>query len=122
MAIPGTQPDFHYPPYVSTIARSPRMPLVLLPETLTEKTGPVFGQDLIRKNDNDLTKQHEAEALGERIFVHGRVLDEDGRPVRGALFEVWQANAAGRYRHKVDQHDAPLDPTFFRRRPLSNRP
>ena len=111
-SIPGTQPDFHYPPYVSSIARSPRMPLVLLPETLTEKTGPVFGHDLIRKNDNDLTKQHEGEALGERIFVHGRVVDEDGRPVRGALVEVWQANAAGRYRHKVDQHDAPLDPNF----------
>jgi protocatechuate 3,4-dioxygenase beta subunit len=112
LAIPGTQPDFHFPPYVSTIARSPRMPLLLLPETLTEKTGPIFGHDLIRKNDNDLTKQHEGEALGERIFVHGRVLDEDGRPVRGALLEVWQANAAGRYQHKVDQHDAPLDPNF----------
>lgn len=88
------------------------MPLVLLPETLTERTGPVFGHQLIRKNDNDLTAQHEGEALGERIFVHGRVRDEDGRPVRGALVEVWQANAAGRYRHKVDRHDAPLDPNF----------
>ena len=88
------------------------MPLVLQPETLTERTGPVFGHQLIRKNDNDLTAQHEGEALGERIFVHGRVRDEDGRPVRGALVEVWQANAAGRYRHKVDRHDAPLDPNF----------
>ena len=88
------------------------MPLVLLPETLTERTGPVFGHQLIRKNDNDLTAQHEGEALGERIFVHGRVRDEDGRPVRGALVEVWQANPPGRYRHKVDRHDAPLDPNF----------
>ena len=88
------------------------MPLVLLPKTPTERTGPVFGHELIRKNDDDLTAQHEGEALGERIFVHGRVLDEDGRPVRGALVEVWQANAAGRYRHKVDGHDAPLDPNF----------
>ena len=56
--------------------------------------------------------QHEREALGERIFVHGRVLDEDGRAVQGALIEVWQANAAGRYRHKVDGYDAPLDPNF----------
>jgi protocatechuate 3,4-dioxygenase beta subunit len=97
---------------VATIARSPRLPLVVLRETLTEKTGPVFGHNVIRENDNDLTMQHGSEALGERIFVHGRVLDEDGRPVRGALIEVWQANAAGRYRHKVDGYDAPLDPNF----------
>lgn len=97
---------------MATIARSPRLPLVVLRETLTEKTGPVFGHNVIRENDNDLTMQHGSEALGERIFVHGRVLDEDGRPVRGALIEVWQANAAGRYRHKVDGYDAPLDPNF----------
>lgn len=111
-AIPGTQPDYHFPPYLSSIARSPRMPLILLPETLTEKTGPVFGHGLIRQHDNDLTAQHASDPLGERIFVHGRVLDEDGRPVRGALVEVWQANASGRYLHKVDNHDAPLDPNF----------
>lgn len=111
-AIPGTQPDFLYPPYRSSVARSPRMPLVLLSETLTEKTGPVFGRGLIREHDNDLTAQHEAEPFGERIFVHGRVLDEGGRPLRGALVEIWQANAAGRYQHKVDGHDAPLDPNF----------
>ena len=111
-AIPGTQPEFHFPPYVSSIARSPRMPLVLLPETLSETTGPVFGHSLIRANDNDLTAQHDREPLGERIVVHGRVLDEDSRPVRGALVEVWQANAAGRYRHHVDCHDAPLDHNF----------
>jgi protocatechuate 3,4-dioxygenase beta subunit len=111
-AIPGTQPDYRFPPYLSSIARSPRMPLVLLPETLTEKTGPVFGHGLIRQHDNDLTAQHQSQPLGERIFVHGRVLDEAGRPVPGALVEVWQANASGRYRHKVDNHDAPIDPNF----------
>jgi len=112
IAIAGTQPEFCFPPYVSSLARSPRLPLIVLPETLTERSGPVFGHGLIGKTDNDLTLQHEGEPLGERIFVHGRVLDEDGRPVRGALIEVWQANAAGRYRHKVDGHDAPLDPNF----------
>lgn len=111
-AIPGTQPEYHFPPYASSIARSPRMPLVLLPETLSERTGPVFGHRLIRAGDNDLTAQHAGDPIGERIFVHGRVVDEDGRPLRGALVEVWQANAAGRYRHKVDDHDAPLDPNF----------
>ena len=112
LAIPGTQPEYHFPPYLSSIPRSPRMPLVLLPETLTEKTGPVFGHGLLRERDNDLTAQHAGDPIGERIVVHGRVLDEDGRPVRGALVEVWQANASGRYRHKVDTHDAPLDPNF----------
>jgi protocatechuate 3,4-dioxygenase beta subunit len=112
MAVPGTQPEYHFPPYVSSIARSPRMPLMRLPESRTERTGPVFGHGLIRQHDNDLTAQHECEPIGERILVHGRVLDEDGMPVRGALVEVWQANAAGRYRHQVDTYDAPLDPNF----------
>jgi protocatechuate 3,4-dioxygenase beta subunit len=112
LAIPGTQPEYHFPPYLSSIPRSPRMPLVLLPETLTERTGPVFGQGLLRERDNDLTAQHGGDPIGERILVHGRVLDEDGRPVRGALVEVWQANASGRYQHQVDTHDAPLDPNF----------
>ena len=112
LAIPGTQPEYHFPPYLSSIPRSPRMPLVLLPETLTERMGPVFGQEFVRERDNDLTAQHAGDPIGERIVVHGRVLDEDGRPVRGALVEVWQANASGRYQHKVDTHDAPLDPNF----------
>ena len=111
-AVPGTQPEYLFPPYVSSIARSPRLPLLLLPKTLTETTGPVFGHELIREGDNDLTTQHAGDPIGERIYVHGRVLDEDGRPVPSALVEVWQANAAGRYRHKVDGHDAPLDPNF----------
>ena len=112
LARPGTQPAYFFSPYASTVARSPRLPLVPLPATLTERTGPVFGQELIREHDNDLTVQHSGNPIGERIVVHGRVLDEDGKPVRRALVEVWQANAAGRYRHKVDTYDAPLDPNF----------
>jgi protocatechuate 3,4-dioxygenase, beta subunit len=112
LAAPGTQPDYHYPPYVSTIARSPRLPLVPLPETITERTGPVFNKALLRAGDNDLTAQHAGDPVGERIYVHGRVLDEEGHPLRNALVEVWQANAAGRYRHKADTYDAPLDPNF----------
>jgi protocatechuate 3,4-dioxygenase beta subunit len=108
----GTQPAYWYPPYVSSIKRSPREPLILLPHTLSERTGPVFGHSLLRENDSDLTKQHAGEPQGERILVHGRVLDDSGRPVRNALVEVWQANAAGRYLHKKDQHDAPIDPNF----------
>ena len=112
LAVPGTQPEYLCPQYVSSVARSPRRPLVMLPKTLTERTGPVFGHQLIGEHDNDLTAQHDGDPIGERIFVHGHVLDEGGQPVRGALVEVWQANAAGRYRHKVDEHEAPLDPNF----------
>ena len=112
LAVPGTQPDYYFPPYASTVARAPRMPQVPLPKTITESTGPAFEHGLIGKHDNDLTAQHAGAPVGERIYVHGRVLDEDGRPVRNALVEVWQANSAGRYRHKVDTWDAPLDPNF----------
>jgi protocatechuate 3,4-dioxygenase beta subunit len=107
-----TQPAYLYPGYRSTVKRSPSRPLVLLPHTLTEVTGPVFGYDDVRPTDSDLTRQHEGEPIGERIVVSGRVLDENSRPVAHALIELWQANAAGRYRHAVDDHDAPIDPNF----------
>ena len=109
---PGTQPSLFYPPYVSSLKRAPSQPLVFLPHTLSEITGPVFDASAMDTKACDLTQQHGGGPLGERIVVSGRVLDEDGRPVPHTLVEVWQANAAGRYRHKVDQHDAPLDPNF----------
>lgn len=108
----GAAPAYLYPPYASTVKRAPTRPLVLLPHTLTETTGPVFGHDTIGPNDHDLTRQHAGEPLGERIILTGRVLDEDGRPVRNTLIEMWQANSAGRYQHRKDQHEAPLDPNF----------
>jgi protocatechuate 3,4-dioxygenase, beta subunit len=111
-AAPGSQPEYSYPAYVATRKRSPRRPLILVPHTLSETSGPVFGHGDIGENDDDLTRQHEGEPLGERIIVSGRVLDEDDRPVRGALMEIWQANAAGRYGHRADTHGAPLDPNF----------
>lgn len=109
---PGTQPDYDFPPYRSTAKRHPTQPLVIVPQTLSELTGPVFGWDDLKPTDNDLTAQHRGEPIGERIIVSGRVLDENGKPVPDTLVEVWQANAAGRYPHKVDQHDAPVDPNF----------
>lgn len=108
----NTQPDYLCAPYGSTQKRSPSKSLILLPQTLSEVTGPVFGHDDVKPGDSDLTRQHAGEPLGERIIVSGRVLDENGRPVRNTLLEVWQANAAGRYVHKGDTHDAPLDPNF----------
>ena len=83
-----------------------------MPHTLSELTGPVYGHETVRENDHDLTIQHKGEPLGERIIVHGHVLDEDGRGVPNTLVEIWQANACGRYIHVVDQHPAPLDPNF----------
>ena len=109
---PGTQPAYLFPPYASTIKRAPREPLVVLPHTLSELTAPVFGHGEVRATDSDLTRQHQGEPLGERIVVSGRVLDENGRPVPDILIEIWQANAAGRYNHRIDQHDAPIDPNF----------
>jgi protocatechuate 3,4-dioxygenase, beta subunit len=84
-----------------------------LPDTLSEITGPIFRKGSISLNACDLTRQERGEPLGQRIVVSGKVLDEDGRPVPDSLVEIWQANAAGRYLHKWDQHDAPLDPNFI---------
>ena len=109
---PRTQPAYDYPPYASTAKRHPTQPLVIVPQTLSEITGPVFGHGDVKSTDNDLTRQHKGEPVGERIIVSGRVLDENGRPVPHTLVEIWQANAAGRYPHKTDRHDAPLDPNF----------
>src|SRR5215471_17224402 len=109
---PGTQPPSLYEAYRATVLRSPYKPLIFLPHTLSEVTGPVFGHDDIAETDNDLTQQHAGEPLGERIIVTGRVLDGDGRPVPDTLIEIWQANSGGRYIHIKDQHPAPLDPNF----------
>ena len=108
----GTQPDYLFPGYASTVKRAPTQPLVMLPQTQTELTGPVFGYGEVKRGDHDLTKQHAGKPIGERIIVSGRVLDENGRPVPDTLVEIWQANSAGRYPHRADQHDAPTDPNF----------
>jgi protocatechuate 3,4-dioxygenase beta subunit len=109
----GDQARLDYPPYKSTVLRAPKKPLIQLPHTLSELTGPVYGHNPIGETDNDLTRQCAGEPLGERIIVAGKVLDEDGRPIPNTLIEVWQANAAGRYRHERDAHPAPLDPNFI---------
>jgi protocatechuate 3,4-dioxygenase beta subunit len=108
----NADPPYLWPDYVATRTRAPKRPLITLPHTLTEVTGPVYGHERVSELDHDLTKQREGEPLGERIILHGRVLDGDDRPVRNTLIELWQANAAGRYRHEVDVHPAPIDPNF----------
>ena len=105
-------PPYLYPDYRSTVLRAPRRSLLTLPETQSELTGPVYGDDAVGELDSDLTRQFGGEPQGERIIVTGRVRDGDGRPVRSALVEIWQANAGGRYRHEGDRHPAPLDPNF----------
>jgi protocatechuate 3,4-dioxygenase beta subunit len=108
----GLHPPLDSPGYRSTGLRHPTQPLVLLPQNLTEITGPLLGEGRVTAADADLTTRHAGEAIGQRIIVCGRVLDGDGRPVPDTLVEVWQANACGRYRHVVDQWPAPLDPNF----------
>ncbi len=108
---PGTQPPYDAPEYGSTHKRHPKQALLRLPQTLTEVSAPRMSPTHYPA-DVDMSKVNGREAMGERIIVAGRVLDEDGRPVRGAMVEVWQANAAGRYHHPNDTHDAPLDPNF----------
>jgi protocatechuate 3,4-dioxygenase beta subunit len=102
------------PAYKTSVSRSPRFALLSLQNSLSEITGPVFGHSDIDPIDNDLLRNYAktGDPVGERIIVHGRVLDENGRPVPGTLVEIWQANAGGRYRHRKDTYFAPIDPNF----------
>jgi protocatechuate 3,4-dioxygenase, beta subunit len=108
-------PPHLYPEYKSTIFRSPNKPLMIVTEHLKDLSLPAFGEACIGKLDHDLTKNARinGEPIGERIKVFGKVMDEDGRGIPKALVEIWQANAAGRYIHKAEIHDAPLDPNFL---------
>ena len=108
----GVHPPLDSPGYGSTHRRHPTAAALVIPHTVTELTGPALGERELGALDADLTGQHTGEPLGERIIVHGRVLDGYGRPLRNSLVEIWQANAAGRYAHDVDRHPAPLDPNF----------
>jgi protocatechuate 3,4-dioxygenase beta subunit len=107
------QPPYLYPGYGSTVKRAPNRAPVAIPATLSEVTGPTFESGWAGPDFADLTKAGKGEPLGERIIVAGRVLDEEGRAIAGTLVELWQCNAAGRYLHPVDQHNAPLDPNFI---------
>src|SRR5215831_10986152 len=87
-----TQPEYLYSPYRSTVKRAPTKPLVMPPQTMSEITGPIFGPSDVKPEEADLTAQHAGEPLGERMIVSGRALDENGRPLRDVLIEIWQAN------------------------------
>jgi protocatechuate 3,4-dioxygenase, beta subunit len=105
-------PPYAYPAYVSTHRRAPAHEPIRIEQSLSEITGPLFGRESLRPGDEDLTLFDGGEAIGERIIVGGRVVDENGRAIPATLIEIWQANAAGRYAHDSDRHDAPLDPHF----------
>lgn len=109
----GRHPKAYFPDYKTSITRSPRQALVSIPQSVSETTGPDFSHLGFGKNDNDLLLNFNTGALpvGERIIVHGRVLDQYGKPVPNTLVEIWQANAGGRYRHKNDRYLAPWTPT-----------
>jgi protocatechuate 3,4-dioxygenase, beta subunit len=110
-APPGSQPPNDTPSYGSTHLRHPTQPLLRVPQTVTETTGPRFVSSRI-VSTTDLSIVDGRAAVGERIVVRGKVMDENNRPVPHTMIEIWQANAAGRYAHPGDQHDAPLDPNF----------
>lgn len=106
---------YREPGYKSTLLRGPTKPLIPLPETLSETTGPALGYAAVTQEDADLTTnaRRNGEPIGERIIVTGKVMDENGRGIANSLVEIWQANATGRYVHVNDKHDAPLDPNFL---------
>ncbi|MCT8162140.1 protocatechuate 3,4-dioxygenase subunit beta [Pseudoruegeria sp. SHC-113] len=109
------QPPALTPGYKTSVARSPRYALISLENTVSEITGPRFGHSDIDAGDNDLLSNYAKPGespIGERIILHGRVLDENAKPVPNTLIEIWQANAGGRYRHKKDTYLAPIDPNF----------
>ncbi len=111
----SAHPVAYDPEYKTSVPRAPKWARLAVPATATEESGPVFSPDLIGPLDNNLIVNFaggQGEAIGERILVHGRVMDQFGRPQRGVLIEMWQANAGGRYRHKKDGYLAPLDPHF----------
>ena len=109
----GTHPPLDHPPYKSTRLRHPKQPLIYLPQSVTEITGPQLAPALgMQETDSDLTVQTASEPIGERITVSGHIYDTEGKPLRETLVEIWQANAAGRYAHRWDRWDAPLDPNF----------
>jgi protocatechuate 3,4-dioxygenase, beta subunit len=106
-------PPHLYEGYRSTVLRAPSQTLIPLSGVLSEHQGPTFPEAPAGEADLTRNGRVNGEPLGERIIVTGRVLDEDARPVANTVVELWQANASGRYIHKVDQHDAPLDPNFL---------
>ena len=110
---PGVYPDAVHPPYKSTTLRGQKLAPLRIETPLPVSHGIGFRRELVVAGDADLTTRGAGAPLGEKIVVTGRVADEDGSPVRDSLIEVWQCNSAGRYFHRKDQHDAPLDPNFF---------
>jgi len=110
-----SHPPYMFKAYGSSVKRGPLKRLVPIKQTLSEITGPLFSGIKLEPGEVDLTRNADTgkEAMGERIIVVGKVMDEDERPISNTLIEIWQANAAGRYHHPVDQHNAPLDPNFI---------
>ena len=112
MTRPPLDPPYLFPDYRSTLLRAPQRALLELPAAALDPSGPLVPAGFVRDTDNDLTVHGASAPLGEMIIVAGRVMDADCRPVRRSLVEIWQANAAGRYDHPGDTHDAPLDSNF----------
>ena len=112
---PESHPPLIHPLYKSSTTRSPSKDPIIVSQTITELTGPTFDHSSLPDHSADLTMNGRkvGEPIGERIIVTGRILDENEDPISGAMVEIWQANAAGRYVDREDQHHAPKDPNFL---------
>ncbi len=109
-----SHPPFVFKGYGSSVKRGPLKKLAPIKQTLSEVTGPLFSDITLEPGENDLTRNTDTgrEAMGERIIIVGKVMDENDKPIPNSVMEIWQANSAGRYQHPADQHNAPLDPNF----------
>lgn len=111
--IRDVDPPYDFPGYKSTALRAPKQPMVRVAPHPLEYAAPVFPRSFVKDSEADLTTWGKSAPLGEKMILLGRVTDEDGKPVRDSLLELWQCNSSGRYAHPVDRHDAPLDPNFL---------
>ena len=108
-----TQSQGVEPGYEQTAKRWPSQPLQRRPQTASELAGPLRVERRLQPVRGDLAGYGAKRAIGQLIHLRARVVDEDGAPVRGAVVEVWHCNAAGKYIHPNDAHDAPADPNFY---------
>ena len=111
----GTQILRQIQGYPRSFTRVPKSALVERGLTLSERTGPTGLERRLAISSGDFScvAPGGPRAVGQLMSVSGRVTDEDGAPIAGALIEIWQANAAGKYIHQWDRHQAPLDPNFI---------
>ena len=110
---PATQSQGVVAGYAQTAQRWPGQPLVPRPAAAAALDGPAALTRRLAAGRGDLAGHGAKRAIGQLMHLRTRVVDEDGAPVAGAVVEIWHCNAAGKYIHVNDNHDAPADPNFY---------